>query len=151
MHEMLGNQYFLARNYAKAAENLEKALAKCDDNKSIRRKLIVCYTQLTKIDKALDHFLSLIKQDIDYIIKIDPIVDDCPCPELVFDMEARLETNSVDQCIALGILWLYCNFEKSLKYFQKAHQLSKENDKIKSVLSILLNYQNKKMNSLSLN
>ena len=68
MSEMLGNQYFLARKYSLAAEQLEKALFNDPGSKGIRRKLVVCYTQTGDIDKALQLFLSLIKEDIDFVI-----------------------------------------------------------------------------------
>ena len=60
MSEMLGNQYFLARNYDGAAHELAGALLKDAKNKFIKRKLIVCYNQIGQIQKALELFLSLI-------------------------------------------------------------------------------------------
>ena len=139
MHEMLGNQYFMARNYHRAAENLEKALLKEPKNKAVRRKLIVCYTQLGEVEKALTTFISLIKEDIDFVINTDPIDDDCPCTELVFDLEKKISNKSpsVNDFIILGILWLYCNVQRSWDYFQKAAQLIPDDPRIKSVLSIL--------------
>ena len=44
MSEMLGNQYFLGRDYAKAATELYAALKTDLENKGIRRKLIICFT-----------------------------------------------------------------------------------------------------------
>ena len=139
MHEMLGNQYFLARNYSRAAENLEKALVKFPRNKRIRRKLIICYTQLGEVEKALNTFISLIKEDIDFIINTDPIDDDCPCSELVFDLERRMSEKgeSFNDLVVLGMLWLYCNIERSWNYFQQAARTQPDNPKIKSVLSML--------------
>ena len=109
MFEMLGNQLFLVRNYSRAVEMLEKGLWNDPKNKYIRRKLIICYTQIGEINKALDNFLWLIKKDIHFIIDIDPIADDCPCSELVFDSEAKLHENpkSINLLIISGILWLY--------------------------------------------
>ena len=136
---MLGNQYFLARNYLKAAENLTLAMGENPTNKGIRRKLIVCYTQTGESEKALEIFLTLIKQDADFIINTDPIDDDCPCSELVFDYEARLPEKPVKKnlLIILGMLWLYCDLSRSIKYFREALQKDPENTRLKSVLAIL--------------
>jgi len=139
MFEMLGNQFFMVRNYARAAEMLERALWKDAKNKAIQRKLIVCYTQIGKVNKALEVFLSLIKEDIDFIINTDPVDDDCPCPELVFEMENKRDQNesSLDFHLILGMLWLYCDLDQSIKYFQKALAIAPHNAQIKSILSIL--------------
>ena len=139
MSEMLGNQYFLARNYARAASELFEALKSDARNKSIRRKLIICYTQIDEIRKALDTFISLIKEDLEFVIKTDPISDDCPCPELVFDMEQKLENNhkSMDFNLILGMLWLYCNEEKSAYYFNRVLQMDPDYTKVKIILTLL--------------
>jgi tetratricopeptide (TPR) repeat protein len=139
MSEMLGNQYFIARNYSGAARELEKALNKEPGSKPIRRKLIVCYTQIGQVQKALNTFLSLVKDDAEYIINTNPIDDDCPCAELVFDMEKELlnNSNSVEFLLMLGMLWLYCDVLKSISYFEKSQQLQPQNTMIKSLLSLL--------------
>lgn len=139
MHEMLGNQYFLARKFDKAAENLSLAMHDNPDNKGVRRKLIICYTQIGEPEKALDIFLSLLKEDADFIINTDPVADDCPCPELVYDYEAKLPENPVKKNLLtiLGMLWLYCDVERSIKYFSEALQRMPNNSRIKSILAIL--------------
>lgn len=139
MSEMLGNHYFLIRNYVGAAQELEKALRKEPGNKFIRRKLIICYTQIGRVQKALDLFLSMIKEDADFIIKTNPVDDDCPCPELVYDMEKVCYSNqeSCDFCLILGMLWLFCNVKKSISYFEKARKLDPDNKNTKSILSLL--------------
>lgn len=136
---MLGNQYFLARNFHKAAENLSLAAREEPTNKGVRRKLIVCYTQTGESEKALEVFLSLLKQDADFIINTDPIDDDCPCAELVYDYEARLPEEPVKKnlLVILGMLWLYCDLSRSIKYFSEALQIDQENNRLKSVLAIL--------------
>lgn len=139
MSEMLGNQYFLARNYARAASELNSALKSDIRSKPIRRKLIICYTQIDEIDKALDMFISLIKEDVDFVINTDPISDDCPCPELVYDMEQKWDNSkkSIDFNLILGMLWLYCNIEKSVYYFNRVLQIDSNFSKIKVILALL--------------
>ena len=139
MDEMLGNHYFLTRNYARAADLLEKALRSDLKNKAIRRKLIICFAETGHVDKALAVFLSLIKEDIDFIINTDPVDDDCPCPELVFDMEHwNVNTRqSLDDAEVLGMLWLFCNLHKSFEYFTQAANMDKNDKMIKSILALL--------------
>ena len=139
MSEMLGNQYFLARDYARAASELYAALKTNSRNKGMRRKLIICYTQIAEIGKALDTFISLIKEDVDFVINTDPISDDCPCPELVYDMEQKLENSkkSIDFNLILGMLWLYCNVEKSIYYFNRVLQIDPNYSKVKIILALL--------------
>jgi pentatricopeptide repeat protein len=139
MDEMLGNHYFLARNYNRAAKLLDSALRNDPKNKPMRRKLIICFAQTGQVEKALKVFLSLIKEDIDFVINTDPIDDDCPCPELVFELESALQNNrtSLDYNLILGMLWLYCKLEKSAEYFEKAYQLDNQNNTIKSICALL--------------
>jgi pentatricopeptide repeat protein len=139
MDEMLANHYFLARNYTRAAELLEVALRGDPKNKGIRRKLIISYAQTGQVEKARDVFLSLIKEDIDFIINTDPVDDDCPCPELVFEMERGLENfrESYNYTITLGMFWLYCNLHKSYEYFNMAEDMDPQDKWIKSVLALL--------------
>jgi len=139
MSEMLGNQYFLSRDYPRASVELNKALLTDPKNKPLRRKLIICYTQVGEIKKALDTFVSLIKEDIDFIINTDPVADDCPCPELVFDMEQKLENNqdSTDFNIILGMLYLYCNLDKSVDYFLRVLKINPHYSMVKTALALI--------------
>jgi tetratricopeptide (TPR) repeat protein len=139
MSEMLGNQYFLARKYDLARTELQTSLLKDAKNKGICRKLIICYTQTGEIDRALEIFLSLIKEDVDYIINTDPIDDDCPCPEIVFDLEKEIPNNknSKNFTLTLGMLWLYCDLKKSIDYFINAQRLATNDSTIKSILIFL--------------
>lgn len=143
---MLANQYFLARRYAEAVEAYEKVLEKCPKDKFIRRKLIICYIQIGELQKALDAFLSCLEEDIECIVTIDPVADDCPCPELVIELEQKLHVNlnSLDFHLMLGMLWLYCDGKKSLEYFFKAQQIDPENDVVKHIILLITSYQKKR-------
>ncbi|MFZ5518921.1 MAG: tetratricopeptide repeat protein [Candidatus Zhuqueibacterota bacterium] len=136
MSEMLGNQYFLTRKYALAARELESALVKDPRSKVIRRKLIICFIQTGNIDKAEELFLDLVQQDVSFIIESDPIIDDCPCPELVNDVEAQIagEKNSPSYMLKLGMLWLYCDIRKSIHYFTSLQKIEPNNQMVKIVL-----------------
>jgi len=140
---MLGNQLFLARKYSQATENLELALEKDPQNLAIKHKLVICYTQIGQIDKALSIFISILRKNVDFIINTDPLDDDCPCPELVLELEKKLCENrdSLDYQLIMGMLWLYCSIEKSLQYFLKAQQIMPQNQEVNSILKILNNYK----------
>jgi tetratricopeptide (TPR) repeat protein len=146
MSEMLGNQYFLARKYSLAADELEKALSKNPTNKGIRRKLIICEIQKGNINKALDLFASLVEDDVAFIIDADPIRDDCPCPELVYDMEEQFNDNkdSIDYYLKLAMIWLYCDVNKSLHYFNLSMGIDLDNGLIKKIIYHLSTYLLKK-------
>jgi pentatricopeptide repeat protein len=139
--EMLGNQYFLAKKYASAASNFIQTLLEDPQNKSVRKKLIICYTQTGDINKALDVFIELIKEDMDFVTNTDIKEDACPCPELIAKYGTVLpyESNSTDLRIMLSILWLYCDAEKSLEFFKSLLDENVENIKISSIVKIIEN------------
>ena len=150
--EMLGNQYFLAKKYASATGNFIQTLLEDPKNKPVRKKLIICYTQTGEINKALDVFIDLIKEDIDFITNTDLIEDACPCPELIAKYGTVLpyENNSTDLRMMLSILWLYCDPEKSYEFFKSLLDENIENEKISSVVEILENRLiNRKQNNIN--
>jgi pentatricopeptide repeat protein len=140
MHsEMLGNQYFIARKYESAAISLCEALLNDPNNNAVKKKLILCFTQLGEVKKALQLFKELIEEDIDLIINTDIKEDYCPCPELIQKYGGVLpyEDNSKDLKIMLGILWLYCDAPKSLSFFKTVLEQEPDNEQIKSITSII--------------
>jgi tetratricopeptide (TPR) repeat protein len=136
MSEMLGNQFFMARNYPAAERELEEVFIKDPFNRSVKKKLVVCYTQTGKIKEAINIFSELINEDIEFIINTDPILDDCPCPELVekIENESIFFENPYEHNLTLGILWLYCDEKKSLEFFRKLHDLEPNNDLINQTI-----------------
>ena len=136
---MLGNQYFMARNYASACIELENALKVNPTSKSVRSKLIICYMQTGKLEKAFDFFISLCQEDVDFIINMDPIKDDCPCFDILPALEKQFKQNknSFDYLLSLGIAALYCDLTKSIKYFTLAHKVEKRNSKVRYILNFL--------------
>ncbi len=138
---MLANHYFLIRNFISAKGLFEKVLHSDNSNKLIKKKLIICYVITGDLKQALDLFLSQIKDDIDFIVKTDLKSEDCPCPDLIAQIENQNDffKSELDHLAGLGILWLYCSLEKSIKYFNECLS-SSPNDKIcKEILSILIN------------
>jgi tetratricopeptide (TPR) repeat protein len=146
--EMLGNKYFLARNYKGAAENFQHTLQTDPINKAIRKKLIICYTQIGQIQKAFDNFYKLVKEDIYFVIETDLVAEDCPCPELIdkYGTVLPYESGSSDMKLMLAMLWLYCSVTKSLEFFQQVLLENTGDYRIKEVVSLIedqLNTSNK--------
>lgn len=120
MSEMLGNQYFMVRKYCEALAEFEEEYRKDTTNKSVRKKLIICFIKTNRIKEAFEIFIKLVDEDLEFIINTDPIFDDCPCPDIIFELENSIETDTQDKKIlALGMLWLFCDIKKSVKYFSE--------------------------------
>lgn len=135
MHEMLGNQYFLVRKYPEARNELELALKDNPTALSIKKKLIICHIQTASISRALNLFYEVISENIDSIINTDPIIENCPCPQLIYELEnTMLPMNSELQALSLGMLWLYCDIHQSLKYFT---MLSSTDQRIRAIIKQL--------------
>ena len=141
MSEMLANHYFLNRNFLSAKSIYESILEKDTTNKSIKKKLTICYITTGEIDKALNLFLSQIKDDIDFVITTDIHSEDCPCPELISQIENEeiLFKNENEKTTALGMLWLYCSLEKSIDFFKKVEVKNPDDKIIKEINSNLIN------------
>ena len=140
---MLGNQYFMARNYINAEKELEPEYLKDSTNKGIRRKLIICYVQTRKFDKALDIFHSLVKEDLVFITSADKILDDCPCPELLEEYD-RTHTfaDNYEFNLSHGMLWLYCEEAKALEYLNLAKEANQDDDRLNESISIIEDHLN---------
>ena len=141
MSEMLANHYFLVRNFISARSIFENILEKDSTNKSIIKKLIICRVTTGEIGNALDLFLLLIKTDIDCIINTKTDSEDCPCPEIISEIEnqEKLFKNEFEKLASLGMLWLYCSLEKSIELFKKAEIIDPKEIRFKEIASILVN------------
>jgi len=139
MNEMLGNQYFMARNYLSAATAFQNVLKEDPTNLNARKKLIIAYTQIGKYSKAVDLFTNFINENIDNILETDPVKDDCPCPELVHSLEhlTKHGNESFTTFETLSILWLYCDINKSIQFIEKALELKPKDEKANAILVIL--------------
>ena len=141
MSEMLGNQYFMARNYISAERELEPVYIKETESKPVRRKLIICYIQTRKFEKALEVFHSLVQEDISFITSSDSVLDDCPCDDLLHEFDKTHDfTEEYEYNISHGMLWLYCDKAKSIKYLKKALKQFPTNEKLKSSIKTIEKY-----------
>lgn len=138
---MLGNQYFMARNYTSAQEELQKAFLK-NPSDQIKKKLIVCYTQTGNLDLAVNTFTELLTKDIKLFLDTDPIKDDCPCTEIINQIENSGKYNimSKEYLILLGIIWMYCETNNSLNYFRQALELDRSDERVKHIIELIKGY-----------
>jgi len=139
MSEMLGNRYFLARQFDNAIPYLEEALAQNPSGEKLKKKLVICYIQTGRIERAFTLFYELVQSNPKVIIETDAYWDDCPCGELIPIWEKKVDENrnSHEYLITLGMLNLYCNLEKSRLYFNQAIPFADNPAKIQSVLGCL--------------
>ncbi|MCZ7601364.1 MAG: tetratricopeptide repeat protein [Melioribacteraceae bacterium] len=145
MNEMLGNQYFIARRFSEACNALEAAYLKNPLNFSIKKKLIICYLQTDQFEKAFQSFYELISDNIEIIMNTDMLKDDCPCPEIIDQTIPELKSNSeAELIIKLGILWLYCDLEKSIHYFEKVPKTHQYYQSVNKILQIEKSQQTKR-------
>ncbi len=144
MSEMLGNRYFISRQYDLAVDHLEKALSEDSQADKIRKKLIICYIQTGHVDRALDYFYLIIRKDPFIIIDTDAYHDDCPCIDLIPLWEAHLkeEGPSYQLMLILGILSLYCDLHISIEYLKKAATFGERTALITSILKRLTEVEN---------
>lgn len=142
MSEMLGNQFFMARNYHAAQRELEEVYSKDPSNISVMKKLVICYTQTGKIKEAIDLFSRLLNINIEFIVNTDPSLDDCPCAELIEKIEDKSHhlESSFDHILILAIIWLYCDEKKSLEYFKKLHEMQPSNKTIQLSIERIENF-----------
>jgi len=139
MSEMLGNRYFLARQFSKAIPYLEEAVAQNPVADKMKKKLVICFIQVGQIEHAFSLFYELVQKNPHIISDTDVYYDDCPCGELipVWERKWNVEKDSVECLEILAMLYLYCNVEKSREYFNQARDLSENPTKIISILSHL--------------
>ncbi len=139
MSEMLGNHYFQLKNYLLAKQSYEKELLRGHPGNKTFKRLIICYTQTNKISEAKKLFLQLIEKDINIILKTDVDEEFCPCGELITQIENDVikYENDFEKNCALGILWLFCDFNKSLKYFQLANSEVPSDITVQKILKLI--------------
>ncbi len=118
MSEMLANNYFIVRNYAKAKEIFLQLPDELRDECRVMKKLILCEIFLSEPYKALQYLLTILRRDPGIIVKTDIDTEDCPCRDLIIELEERTGYNNGDESniLSLAMLWLYCNLERAVEY-----------------------------------
>ena len=89
MDRMLGNQYFMARNYSEAIPWLEKASEKYPEDLRIIRKQIICHIAAHSLDKAISILKKHAHQFSDMLFRNGLADANCPCPDLLDNWKNR--------------------------------------------------------------
>jgi tetratricopeptide (TPR) repeat protein len=139
MSEMLANQYFMIRKYSLAKEEYEKLLTDKETDDKLLKKLIVCYVVSNELEKAFHLFFELIKKDPYIIINTKLEDEDCPCHEIIpqIQNDQILFNDKEEKNLALGILSLFCNKNDSLNYLNKLSKEIYNQQKIKEAVQII--------------
>ncbi len=139
MSEMLANRYFISRKFDLALPIFENELARGNQKIAIKKKMIICYSAVGRVEDAFNLFFELVQRDPYIIINTDPYWDDCPCPEMVKDWENTGHLTGINprEALILGMLYLYCDVQKSIEYLEKALDYEDLFLKISSVLRTL--------------
>jgi len=147
MCDMLGNHYFRIKQFSLAQEEFENVIEKNPLNNTIKKKLIICYTQTNNIDKALDMLTEVLNDDINTIIRTDQAEENCPCTELISETYEKLKNDYTEKNkTILSILLLFCDVKKSYKNFKLLNK-DKVDAKINSIINII---ENKASNEIQL-
>lgn len=139
MSEMLANRYFMARKFDRAVPILERLLRENPGKTRMKKKLIICYTQTGELNRAEALFLEVLRENPWLIIDTDPSSEDCPCPELTERLERQLHGRqpTVVDLNQMGILYLYCNPQASLRCFRRSLGLDPQQPYLRQILDIL--------------
>lgn len=150
MSEMLGNFYFHQRKFLSAQRQLEQSL-KFNSSDSIKKKLIICYTQSGLLCEAIKMLHDLINRDINLITKTNIKEENCPCADLIYEIEnsPNFTRDDYEQMLMLGILWLYCDIYKSKFYFSLACELNQSDNLVLKIFSMISNCVNNNLNNNS--
>ena len=143
MSEMLANRYFISRKFDLALEFFEREMARGNQKMAIKKKMIICYNAVGRVEDAFNLFFELVQQDPFIIIDTDPYWDDCPCPEMVKELEntGYLAGINPREALILGMLYLYCDVGKSIKYLEMSLEHEDYFLKISSVVRKLRKIQ----------
>ncbi len=141
MSEMLANHHFMLRDYISAAERFEEELRHNKSSITLKKKLIICYTQIGKVESAIDTIILLNKKELQSIIHTDPAIEDCPCRDIIYKIETRkiFNPNLKNKYLVLGVLWMYCDIRKSIEYFELVKELDKNDTRIRFIIELLDN------------
>lgn len=138
MSLMLGNRYFLDRDYARAVPLLEAARAETPEAARVLKRLVIAYVQLEELELALDRLELVLSRSPRAVIDTDPDEEDCPCPALCAAFERRLGSGPATYSVVLGlgILELYCDLQRARRHLRQAHDLRPAEARLTRVLAL---------------
>ncbi len=110
MSEMLANRYFYGARFADAAPGFEAVLRKYPDHVAARKKLVICYVHIGRLQEALELAVGLLREDSRVLADTDREAEGFPCGDTLADFRKREKALSpVSFQTSLGVLQLFCN------------------------------------------
>lgn len=136
---MLGNQYFMARNFREAIHHFEKASKKHPDDLQLAQKYVICLAVNEQVDAAASEFLRILRCCPSVILTSQNLDPDCPCPEILakWSLEPPARFDRFHYLTALGILAVFCKRELALAYFCKAREIKPTNAAVREIVEII--------------
>ena len=135
MNEMLANQYFIVQRFEDAYHEFEEVLKVYPSNSLVKKRLILCYLYLGKIEEAFELYTEVISTSINTIIDNEMDVYDQPCKKMIHKLEdLSTDFNETDKLKILGILWSYCDLKTSKVYFEQLNKIIPNDKKLATTL-----------------
>ena len=142
MSEMLGNRYFMARQFALALPHLQTAVEKAPGNARARQKLVVCYLAADMLNAALSHFIRLFDQAPTLALMADPDMEICPCRELLasFSQTMAGRQRTARDYLTLGLLRASSDLPQAIDDLQRARDMTGEFTTLSDLIGRLENW-----------
>ncbi len=138
MNEMLANQYFIVERFEDAYQQFEEVLKVNPSNNLVKKRLILCYIYLGKVEQAFELFTDVITTNINTLIENEIDVYDQPCKKMIHKLQnLSSDITGTDKLIQLGILWMYCNVNTSKIYFEQLINKIPNDKKLTTILPII--------------
>ena len=144
MCEMLGNHFFLLKEYDNAKHIYERLLNSSKFNISIKIKLILCLIAIRKIKKAFSIFYDLIMNNSWILLNSDFVINKSICNELIYSTKKNINNfkKNSDIFLVLGMLYAFVDTNFSIKYFKVLKNISKNKTKYKNLILTMLIIKN---------
>ena len=143
MCEMLGNHFFLLKEYDNAKHIYEELLNSSKFNISIKIKLILCLIATNKIKKAFSIFYDLIINNSWVLLNSDLVINKNICSEMIYSSKKNINNfkKKSDFFMVLGMLYAFVDTNYSIRYFRILKNITKNKNKYKYrnlILTILI-------------
>jgi tetratricopeptide (TPR) repeat protein len=139
MEKMLGNQYFMARNFKEAFQYLARAHARAPGDIAVLRNLVICEVVVGRLPGALNHLLALLHAAPQVLHEGCLDVDGCPCPDILtqWSIHPPNELSQSAYLLSMGILALFCDRELAKAYLRQAQRLDPGNKALAEAINLV--------------
>jgi tetratricopeptide (TPR) repeat protein len=145
MSEMLANRYFYGARFADAAPGFEAVLRKYPDHVVARKKLVVCYVHMGRLQEALELALGLLREDPQVLARTDQESEGFPCGDTLEEFRKREKALSpaVFQT-SVGVLQLFCNEKEAVQALTLASEMDGVCGEVRTLRSLVMRHMEAK-------